>query len=369
MHIVTAASSGTSTIRDLFASKCGEMQDPQSKHNASIGSLVRRSQGEITEPQFCALFVATVCGTDYGLTDKRVLLDQLCFDMPRDRPSIATLQVHLSSHLASVGTLSRPGTRRRYQSLRSFHRSWDLKVLHQIFSGSSPTLRYNPSTFLPLISGLTSIGPIVRVWPNQLHINDIDVYNQIFSYSSKFEKYPPFYANPPMQGSLLTDVTRETAIPHRNMFAPSFKREAIRRAEPRVAQCVVKFLDKLDLKKGPINLTNALMCLMADSVMTFAYQQNFGALDTEDFQINLVIPIVDTAETLQWLIYFPSFSAAIFKLPEVLPDWALQRWFKTVTNQSKCLQTCYERIVFLAQNVDRPSTIFDTTLNLNLEKG
>lgn len=129
-------------------------------------------------------------------------------------------------------------------------------------------------------------------------------------------------------------------MPHRNMFAPYFNRKSIRRAEPRITQCVVKFLAKLDLHmqtKGSINMTKALLCLMADGVMSFSYQQNFGALDIEDFQIELLVPITDFVKTLQWPTYFPKTSVAIFKLMGQIPNWALQRWFKPLANQRECL--------------------------------
>ena len=162
---------------------------------------------------------------------------------------------------------------------------------------------------------------------------------RIFRIASKYYKHDSFYAVPILQGSFFTDTNRATAMPHRTMFAPYFNRESIRRAEPRITQCVVKFLNKLDLhmqKKGSINMSKALLCLMADGVMSFAYQQDFGALDIEDFQIELLVPITDFVKTLQWPTYFPKFSAAIFKLMDRIPNWALQRWFKPLANQKEC---------------------------------
>ena len=164
---------------------------------------------------------------------------------------------------------------------------------------------------------------------------------RIFRIASNFHKHDEFYALPTMQGGFFTNTNQATAMPHRNMFAPYFNRESIRRAEPRITQCLLKFLDKLDMyaqTKSSINMTKALLCLMADSVMTFAYQQNFGALEIEGFQIERLVPITDFTKTLQWPTYFPKTTANVFKIMDKIPNWALQRWFKPIANQQECLR-------------------------------
>lgn len=56
------------------------------------------------------------------------------------------------------------------------------------------------------ISHLTStwcIGPIVRTYPDELHIHDMDAYNEVFSVGTKFDKKAQFYDHP-----LLEAITR-----------------------------------------------------------------------------------------------------------------------------------------------------------------
>ena len=117
------------------------------------------------------------------------------------------------------------------------------------------------------------------------------------------------------------------------MFAPNFSREAIRRAEPRVAVCVTKFLDKMGTfaQNGngkSVDMTKALMCYTMDGIMNFVYQKPFGALDAENFDSEYLVPIFDFVSTLQWPIYFPSFFGGVFGLTEMLPEWVLERWLK-----------------------------------------
>ena len=125
------------------------------------------------------------------------------------------------------------------------------------------------------------------------------------------------------------------------MLSPSFNREAIRHGEPLISQCVVKFLDKLNLHAQtgrPVNMRKAFQCLLADAVMKFAYQEDFGALEAEDFDSELLVPICDFTQMMQWPIYFPGLCKTIFKMTEMLPNWAIEKWFKGIVTQNECLQ-------------------------------
>lgn len=174
---------------------------------------------------------------------------------------------------------------------------------------------------------------LVGVIANQVH--------RIFKIGSKFEKHAPFYANPWLVGSFAADTKRETALPRRNLYAPSFNREGIRRAESRVSQCTAKFLDKLNLhaRTGkPVNMENGFLCLMADGVMNFVYQENFGALDAEDFDSDLIAPVLEFVKTMQFPTYFPSLAGTILRIIQRFPEWALERWFKGIVRPYECLK-------------------------------
>ena len=125
------------------------------------------------------------------------------------------------------------------------------------------------------------------------------------------------------------------------MYAASFSREAIRRAEPRVAACVTKFLDNLS-RSGqdgkPVNITKGLMCYTMDAVMNFVYQKPFGALEAGDFDSDYLVPIVDFVSTLQWAIYFPKTFEKIFKVTNMLPERTLERYLKGFVTTKEMLK-------------------------------
>ncbi|KAL8766783.1 MAG: hypothetical protein Q9209_006522 [Squamulea sp. 1 TL-2023] len=111
---------------------------------------------------------------------------------------------------------------------------------------------------------------------------------------------------------------------------------------------------------------------MADGVMNFVYQENFGALDAEDFDSDLIAPVLDFVKAMQWPTYFPSLSGTILSIIQRLPRWALERWFKGIVRPYDCQKMCHTRIDYLSSRSlgkDRPPSVFDTTLNPNLDKG
>ena len=125
------------------------------------------------------------------------------------------------------------------------------------------------------------------------------------------------------------------------MYAPSFTRVAIRDAESRISQCLVKFLEKLSVyaeTSHPVDLTRAFMCLAADTTMNFTFQKPYGALDAEEFKSELIDPIVDFSRMQQWPFYFPNAVGGVFRLTKFLPTWVIERWFKGISTQQEGLK-------------------------------
>ena len=183
---------------------------------------------------------------------------------------------------------------------------------------------------------------ITSMIPGNLHhASLVTELSRIFKIGSKFEKDPPFYDNPGLEGAFFNDTNRATALPRRSMMAPGFTREAVRRSETRIAQITAKFLDKLNFyarSRKPLNLTRGSMCLFVDGVMNYAFRKPYGALDAEDFKSELLIPVIDFTRMMQWPIYFPRLFRAVFNATELLPTWALERYFKGILTQKACIE-------------------------------
>ncbi|KAM0802103.1 cytochrome P450 [Usnea florida] len=176
--------------------------------------------------------------------------------------------------------------------------------------GASFDLRKN-SCYVKIIADLhDKYGPIVRIYPNQLHINDIDAYNQVYKVGTKFRKDASRYTNKNMGINLVAILETKPAIAHKSMFTPFFSPEAIRRAEPLVQDFVNIFLDKIHkaaLSSSVVNLSHGFRCLTADIIMNYSFQKPLGALEAPDFEFPLLVNAIDSfAQTVQWRLYFPN---------------------------------------------------------------
>ena len=236
-------------------------------------------------------------------------------------------------------------------------------------------------------------GPIVRAWPNQLHIYDMDAFNQIFKIGTKFDKDPSFYNNPALPGTLLNIPDTKSAMARKSMYSPAFSKEAVRRAETSINSTVTKFLDilqKAAQETKVVDLTMGFRCLTADTSMNFTYQDPLGVLDSPNFQAPFLRAMEEFTRNSQYVFYFPKVFTTIARVMEMMParilekymePLALTQWCVSVSFSILCclvpsrlihgLQVCRKRIIDLQtrSGSGHAPTMFDAALNPDTEKG
>ncbi|KAI9873944.1 MAG: hypothetical protein M1830_010370 [Pleopsidium flavum] len=236
---------------------------------------------------------------------------------------------------------------------------------------------FNEGLFVKKLTELhDQYGPIVRAWPNQLHIRDLDAYNQVFKIGTKFDKEPTFYSNPFLRGSLLTILDLKSAKSRKDMYQPYFSKAAIQRVESLIQDKVSNFLNILKdaaSENKVIDLSLGYRCLTADVVMNYCYQKTFGALDAPDFAFPLIVALEEALPAGQWTIYFSTIFGFINRITEILPSMVIEKFAPPVAANQWMLLQCRNRILSL-QESSRSShgsfpTIFDTTLSPDPAKG
>ena len=85
-------------------------------------------------------------------------------------------------------------------------------------------------------------------------------------------------------------------------------------------------------------MKNASLCLMADGVMKFVYNEDFGTLDAEDFDNDLISTVADFISNMHWPSYFPSLSMGFYKVVWILPASVLARLLKVAVRPRHYLQ-------------------------------
>lgn len=190
---------------------------------------------------------------------------------------------------------------------------------------------------------LMKIGPIVRAWPDQLHIYDLEAYNQwvrpavarylnltwngrIFKAGNRFPKERCFYTcYTPLNGSFFSIQDNKDAMARKVLISPYLSLESIRRAEPLVQTLCSRFLRILqvaasDEEGGIANLSMGFRALASDTIMSFTFSKPLGGLDSPGFQFNVTKALNDGVVVGQWSAYFPRSFRVLFQVIDMLPS-------------------------------------------------
>lgn len=149
-------------------------------------------------------------------------------------------------------------------------------------------------------------SPIVRIQPNQLHIRDIDAYNEIYRQGTKFTRCKSVYSLPIAAGSFAFKLDGRDATPHRSMYGQAFSKAAVQNIEPNLNQQMAKFLTKLD-EAGQagkhVDLSLGFRCLAADNMGRSMYDRSFDFLDVPDFRAEMVIQLEEFTDNFPLVWY------------------------------------------------------------------
>ncbi|KAG9230255.1 cytochrome P450 [Amylocarpus encephaloides] len=150
-------------------------------------------------------------------------------------------------------------------------------------------------------------GPVVRISPNEVHVNDLGSYNKIFRVGSDFHKKWDFYNARAIEGSLLNILDTSTARKRKEAYAQYFSRFAVDKIESLIHKHIDIFLSILEdasRSQAPIDLSRAFRCLTADVIVDYSFRQDFEGLKSNNF----IHPLIEAGDLMlvyaQWGIYF-----------------------------------------------------------------
>ena len=118
-------------------------------------------------------------------------------------------------------------------------------------------------------------GPIVRITPDELHINDPDFYDQIYNISPSINRPSKSFDN--LQHSPAFELHRV----RRRALEPYFTKPAVIDLEGVIKSCVEEFCNRLDeakTSKRPINASILTRCLTSDIISEYIFAQPYGFL-------------------------------------------------------------------------------------------
>lgn len=180
---------------------------------------------------------------------------------------------------------------------------------------------------LGLRSDRCTVGPAVRINPEEVHIMDSDFYDTNYIGSSanrKVDKWPfsaRFFGNP---GSMISTVSHDHHRLRRSALNPYFSSKAIRNLEPVLYKSIDKIVAQTHRNKDAgtvLNLSDMFAAFTGDVIMDYAFGSNLGFLDDLTLQKDWHALWVNLTGSGALVKQFASFGTLL----RVMPPWMAEK--------------------------------------------
>lgn len=164
-----------------------------------------------------------------------------------------------------------------------------------------------------------TIGPIVRVNPNELHILDPHYYSTVYAGNHRStDKYRDAVAAFTVPKASLATVQHKAHRLRRSILSPYFSKAAVVRLEPAIYERIGRLCSRLEetMRLGQVvDLDAAFAALTADIVTTYFYGQNSDFLGNEAFKFEMRDAILGLIRFYHFTRFFPWVADTIKRLP------------------------------------------------------
>ncbi|BCS03651.1 cytochrome P450 [Aspergillus luchuensis] len=165
-------------------------------------------------------------------------------------------------------------------------------------------------------------GPIIRINPDEVHINDPDYYEEIYTSRARRREKDPFQvAQFDIDGAAFSSITPEI---HRQRRAPLdrfFSKQAISNIEYLIYDSldkVIKAYKEAFQSKSVVSLDAGFAGLTADIIHQYAFGFNPGNLDVEGFNESVRDAANAVLQGMHLLNFFPFIKVVFGLLPHGL---------------------------------------------------
>ncbi|SMR47054.1 unnamed protein product [Zymoseptoria tritici ST99CH_1A5] len=168
-------------------------------------------------------------------------------------------------------------------------------------------------------------GPIVRINPFEIHINDPDYYNEIYAGPTRRrEKWAWSAAMFGNSSSHFGTIPHELHRRRRAPLNPFFSRASVTRLEPMLRQVVEDLSTRLEQfreSQKPVNLRHAFAAVTMDVVTDYAFGTSYKCLEQPDFAPMWAEAIDSVSEQSHMNKQFP----IVLQMMRMMPLWVVER--------------------------------------------
>ncbi|KAF3134032.1 hypothetical protein TWF594_008897 [Orbilia oligospora] len=129
-------------------------------------------------------------------------------------------------------------------------------------------------------------GPIVRIGPNEVHVNDPSFYNILYSKDYRFPKSQGHYRFAQQTEGGLGNCNVRTHKARRAVLDPLFSTQAVLKLEPQIRKFVDMAISRVgrnveSSEKEGFEINGVFRCLTVDVISQYAYSEPIGMLENE----------------------------------------------------------------------------------------
>lgn len=168
-------------------------------------------------------------------------------------------------------------------------------------------------------------GPIVRINPYEVHINDPDYYNEIYTGPGKRrEKWAWSAGMFGNSSSFFGAVPHELHRRRRAPLNPFFSRASVQKLEPMIKDVVERLCSRLEgfrETQEPVNLRHAFAAVTMDVITDYTFGTSYKCLDEPDFA-----PIwPDSVDSVSEQSHLNKQMPWILEMMRMTPLWIVER--------------------------------------------
>lgn len=166
-------------------------------------------------------------------------------------------------------------------------------------------------------------GPIIRITPTELHIDDPGYYETLYSRAGRRDKYAYFSGRFGYASDCFSTINHDLHRLRRKALSPMFSVKKIEEFQPVIKEKVEKLCRKITvyLQDGQVlPLSRAWMALTTDIITEYSFAKSYDQLDSPNFQDTLHEALVAIYTTGQFALHFP----IVFPILDIMPEWLVK---------------------------------------------
>lgn len=156
---------------------------------------------------------------------------------------------------------------------------------------------------------MDDLGPIIRINPREVHINDPTFYDEIYASSSrKREKDPKFVPTYALPGSMVAAVSHELHHLRRGILKDFFSRRSVLELSDMINERVQALMQRLEgfrIAQATVSIDDAFSALSSDVITSYCCGKHWGFIEDPDFRNDVRKATADAAAFTHISRFFP----------------------------------------------------------------